>query len=339
MIWFDFDNSPHIQIFRPILKNLNNKKKEYLITARDFAQTTGLLKLYDIPYIEIGRYGGKNKIAKIFNLYSRSTELKNKLKSRKLRLAVSHGSRTQVIASGRMGIDSIVLLDYEYTENKIFNRFAKQILMPKVIPDARLKSSGFDLKKIVRYNGLKEEIYLNGFIPDLTFRQKLNVYNNEILVLIRPPGMTSNYHDERSEDILLYFIKKLLTVNNLKIIVASRTKVDRDFIEKKFSKNSNLRFLEKPVDGLQLIYNSNITISGGGTMNRESALLGTKTYSIFSGRKPFVDEYLESKGLITFVHSKKQVDDLIIEKSVKTSDFKISNNVADEITNFIINYN
>ena len=38
LIWIDFDNSPHVLFFDPIIIKLKEKGVETLITARDFAQ-------------------------------------------------------------------------------------------------------------------------------------------------------------------------------------------------------------------------------------------------------------------------------------------------------------
>jgi predicted glycosyltransferase len=75
-----------------------------------------------------------------------------------------------------------------------------------------------------------------------------------------------------------------------------------------------MRFLENAVDGLQLIWSSDIFISGGGSMNRESALLGVPTYSIFTGRKPYLDEHLAGEGKLTFIDTLEKIDFLDIRK-------------------------
>ena len=43
------------------------------------------------------------------------------------------------------------------------------------------------------------------------------------------------------------------------------------------------------LDGLNLVWFSDLVVSGGGTMNREAAALGVPVYSIFSGTLGAVD--------------------------------------------------
>jgi predicted glycosyltransferase len=337
MFWFDLDNSPHVLIFRPIFNELKNREIEYLITARDFAQTKKLLELWDIKHTLIGKHGGKNKIRKVLNLFHRSLEVKRFIKGKNIKTAISHGSRTQISAAKYLGLKTLVMLDYEYTENRIFNYLSDYILFPAIIPDSRLKKAGFNLKKIIRYNGIKEEIYLQYFNPDPEFRKKIGVKDDEILITIRPPALSSNYHNEKSEQFLIESIKHFTTFENVQILITSRTSSDKNHILKNVPENKKFRFLDKPVDGLQLLYSSDITVSGGGTMNRESALLGTDTYSIFTGKKPFIDEYLFEKKMLNFIDKVEDIYNIDVKRKPKGVFIPINNFLSRDIVDIFIN--
>ena len=49
-------------------------------------------------------------------------------------------------------------------------------------------------------------------------------------------------------------------------------------------------------------------------MNREAALLGVPTFSIFTGRKPYLDELLQEQGKLTFVESSDEIAKIPIRK-------------------------
>ena len=311
-IWIDLDNSPHVPLFRPIIKELNGRNVETVITARDYAQTKKLLELWDIPHRVIGKHGGRNKARKILNLIVRSNQLRSYVKGRSIDLALSHGSRTQLVASRQLGIPSILMLDYEFTETRIFNYLSSYILIPMYIPDERLRSARINTSKILRYPGFKEQLYLNDFTPDPDFREELGIGEEKILVTIRPPAMEGNYHDSLSDSILLEILKRVTSNEAVYPLIVSRTKKDRGFLLEHF--DGRVHFLEKAVDGLQLIWSSDLFISGGGSMNRESALLGVPTYSIFTGRKPYLDEYLSEKGRLTFIDTLQKLDQLQLSK-------------------------
>ena len=61
------------------------------------------------------------------------------------------------------------------------------------------------------------------------------------------------------------------------------------------------------VDGLNLLWFSDLAISGGGTMNREAAALGVPVYSIFRGSIGGVDRYLSESGRLVLI---EKVEDL-----------------------------
>lgn len=335
MIWFDLDNSPHIPIFRPVFKELEKRNEEYIITARNFAQTKQLLELWNIKHIEAGKHGGKSKVKKVLNLFHRAYQLKKVVKDKNINLAVSHGSRTQLLASRLLGINTLLMLDYEYTETRIMNHFSTNILMPVYIPEKRLIAAGINTKKVIRYNGFKEELYLRDFVYNDQFRLELGIDKNTVFVVIRPPSLVANYHNPKSEKLLIACINHFVNNGNTSCLIVSRTEEDKKYIQSKIDFKDNVRFLDKVVDGLQLLYAADFVVSGGGTMNREAALLGTKTFSIFTGKRPYLDEYLQDCGKLKFIENTSDFETIKIEKYRKPiPDF--SNNLVEEITDIIL---
>jgi len=325
-IWIDLDHTPHVPLFRPVIAEFHRRGIETLVTARDFAQTVALLEMWNIPHMKIGRHGGSSKIGKVLNLFERSSQLIAHVRNQKVDLAVSHGSRTQLGACKLLRIPSVLMLDYEYTESRIFNTLCTWLLMPEYIPADRLQESGFSLKKLKRYPGFKEELYL----PDI------GVLEGKALVTIRPSAMYANYHDPLSEQILLKVIERALENPDAWPLIVSRIDKDKELIRSKFG--DKVHFLEKAVDGLQLIWNSDVFISGGGTMNREAGLLGVPVYSIFTGRKPYLDEYLAEQGRMIFVDTLGKISRIKITKRKIPTKFISKNpdlvkDVADTLVN------
>ena len=56
-------------------------------------------------------------------------------------------------------------------------------------------------------------------------------------------------------------------------------------------------------DGMNLIWNSDLVISGGGTMNREAAAMRVPVYSIFRGKIGAVDQYLAQQGRLILLET------------------------------------
>jgi predicted glycosyltransferase len=71
--------------------------------------------------------------------------------------------------------------------------------------------------------------------------------------------------------------------------------------------NGTLRIPPAIVDGLNLIWYSDLVVSGGGTMNREAAALDVPVYSTFRGKIGAVDRYLSQSGRLVLL---ERADDL-----------------------------
>src|SRR5690349_22388968 len=161
-VWIDLTNSPHVLVMRPVIEELRRRGDEVLVTARDFAQTLGLLERFRIDHTAIGRHRGGALAAKGLGLASRSGALVRWARGRGIDLALGHGSNDVSVAAKLLRIPSATAFDYEWArqQHAINCRLASGIVVPDVIPFARLKPYGATPQKIRAYAGLKEEYYL-----------------------------------------------------------------------------------------------------------------------------------------------------------------------------------
>ena len=74
-IWVDITNSPHVVIFRPLIDRMRARGHEVVVTARDFAQTIGMLDRFEIPHITVGAHGGGSRVGKARAMGHRSLAL------------------------------------------------------------------------------------------------------------------------------------------------------------------------------------------------------------------------------------------------------------------------
>ena len=98
---------------------------------------------------------------------------------------------------------------------------------------------------------------------------------------------------------------------------------------------------EHAVDGLNLVWSSDLVVSGGGTMNREAAALGVPVYSIFRGQIGAVDRYLVQQGRLTLIENVDDVRTKIIlgrrERSAKpgTGDSRVLQVIVNNIISIL----
>ena len=313
-------------LFAPIIRHYRESGIEVIITARDHSQTLELLDLqgFSGTYSVVGSHYGKSKINKIRGLLVRSKQLVSHINSlrRPIVVALSHGSRSMVLAARWVKIPVVTMYDYEFTETGIFNRFSNEVFVPDRIPDDVLDKFNLPLQKRKKYPGIKEELYVRSFRPTPNFREEfLNRYGfdlNKILAVLRPPATTANYHSDKSEVLLDDILQSLLHAPNIFTVIVPRTKDQGGEIKNRIANipdaATRCAILEEAVDGLDLAFVSDLLISGGGTMNREAALLGVPVYSIFAGRQGSIDKQMEAEGLITFIRDARDLSKIRLEK-------------------------
>jgi len=310
------------------------------VTARDFAQTLDLVEQFGLDAAPVGVHAGKSKVKKVANLPVRAFQLVNSVRSFKPEIALSHGSRTQAIASRLLGIPQIVMFDYEWTEMMILKRLARHLVCPRVLTRERLTEAGIPLDKVTWYDGFKEEMYLADFRPDPGFRTAIGVGEDERLITIRPPGLIGNYHDSRSEEICRIVIEMAARDPKNHLVILPKTRLERQLVHEALPADPLARVMipERALPGLQLLYHSNLAISGGGTMNRESALLNVPTYSIFTGKRAAVDEELERMGRLIFINTPHDTGKIEWSQRLIDRDVARNQTVLYEITELIDNF-
>jgi predicted glycosyltransferase len=308
-VWIDLTNSPHVLFFRPILRRLDEAGTESVVTARDYAQTLGLLELYGIRHIVVGRHGGARIAGKMTGFARRSLALTRFARStRGIRQAVSHGSNDLSVAARLLRLHSTVLHDYEgaTTMHRINFRLADKVMVPEVIPFDALRPLGLDERRYRPYAGIKEQVSLADFDPDLTVLQTLGLDAARPVAVLRPPATMSLYH-RGLENRLFDDVLEHIQATDAQVVLLPRTLAQAA----EFSNARAVTVPARPVDGPSLVYAADLVVSAGGTMNREAALLGTPTWTTFAGEMGAVDRMLIDSGRMQLLERPEQ---LVVEK-------------------------
>ncbi len=314
-IWIDLANSPHVPFFRALIPEFVARGHQVEITARDFAQTVELAtKAGMMPHV-IGGHGGKRLTGKAGNLIGRAAALRKWARDRGFDLAVSHNSYAQISAAAALGIKSVTLMDYGHQPaNHLAFRLASRVIVPRAFPAEELRKYGASPRKVRRYDGIKEDVYLADFTPDPRFPEalrKLGVASEDVLVVARPPAREALYHRFENElfDELIFHLSSRPEV---KIILLPRSDAQRAGYESR--KFSNVIMPREVLDGANLIAAADLVVSAGGTMNREAATLDVPAASVYAGKWAAIDEELVREGRLQRLASREDIDSLTIVK-------------------------
>jgi len=179
-LWIDVDNTPHVQFFAPIIKELEGLGWDVVITARDCAQTKGMLELFGLRYYVMGRHKGRNDFLKVWGVLERTPPLFCFGLLKGVTIAATMGSRGLPPASWLLGIPSMAIVDYEGISLAVYEYFSTVIYVPRILYNKvnRFKRN----KKYCPFEGFKEEAY----VPDYPVRsgvlESLGLDSSEVTV-------------------------------------------------------------------------------------------------------------------------------------------------------------
>jgi len=334
-LWIDLANSPHVPFFKALSDRFISLGHEIETSAREFAETIPLANDAGFSPHVVGAHAGRQVSAKAGDLMRRAWALAGWARKRNFDLAISHNSYSQILAARALRMKSVTMMDYEYQPaNHLAFRLTSRIIVPASFPERRLRRYGASLRKVRRYHGTKEDVYLADFRPDPAFSQRLSelhIHRDNVLVLLRPPAHDALYHRFHNAlfDEALKFIQ---SHENVRVVLLPRNENQRAT----YSANAaaNLIIPARPLDGPNLIAASDLVISAGGTINREAAALGVPVASIYAGRWAAVDEALVKEGRLRRLAKVDELQTLPIQKKPTLSPRQASE-VIDEIVQFV----
>jgi predicted glycosyltransferase len=301
-VWVDVTNSPHVLVFRPLIRLLRERGHEVEVTAREYAQTMQLLELHGMDATPVGRHGGASTFGKARAEVLRVPALRKWAKPRRFDLALAHGSHDLTLTARSLGIPSATTFDYEFAwlQHQLGCRAATRVVVPEAIPADRLATYGAKPPKLRRYPGLKEEYYLADFEPE-----PVDVPGGRQLVVVRTPPEVSLYH-RHGNPLFRDLLGRLGRDEHVHAIVLPRTADQGETIRSLGL--PSLVVPDRAVDAQSLIAAAALVVSAGGTMNREAVALGTPVYTTFGGRLGAVDEELIRSGRLVQLRSPAQLD-------------------------------
>lgn len=285
-IWFDISNSPHINLFSSLINDLM-KNHTVIITSRPLANTVDLLDLYGFQHYIIGKHYGKNFIYKILGYPIRVFQLYRFLRRKKIDVAISQSSFHSPLTAHLLGIPSIYMNDNEHAMGNIPSfMFAKSILVPEFLKSSALKRQFAKESKIIRYEGVKEGIYLWDRVVKRNVKDKKIIY-------VRPEPLTAQYY----KGALNFLDETLIEIKKYaKVVVLPRGKAQGQYYKQ--DKFNGISVQDKPLTIEEIASDCTLFIGAGGTMTREMAVLGIPTISVYQDELLEVDRYLIETGMM-----------------------------------------
>lgn len=200
-VWIDMSNSPHPLLFAPIARRIEQLGGTVAITYRDHAQTAELTLERFPDAVLVGSDSPPGKARKAAAIGGRVARLCRWAWRERPQVALSHNSYAQLLAARSLWIPSVTAMDYEHQPaNNVAFRAADRILLPEAVPAEIVRRQGAKDRKVVRYSGLKEEVYLADFQPDEGILARLGVERpaGGAVVVARSAPAGAAYHPDEN---------------------------------------------------------------------------------------------------------------------------------------------
>lgn len=292
-IWFDISNSPHVNMFYSLIKELEAGGHEVIITSRPLANTIALLDQKGLKHTTVGEHYGKNFLKKIFGYPIRVMQLRKFLSDKKIDVAVSQSSFHSPVVARLIGVPSIYTNDNEHAMgNKPAFICANKILIPENLPIERVAKTGVSAKKVIQYPGVKEGIYLWSKGEAIQAKRKENT-SGKIKIYIRPEPQTAQYYKGKKD-----FLDETILALQDKFSITVLPRDANQSAHYKQTKFNKTVVPDKPLSFDAIAADCTIFIGAGGSMTRELAILGIPTISVYQDDLLEVDQFLLSKNLM-----------------------------------------
>jgi predicted glycosyltransferase len=307
-IWIDLSTAPDPLFFRPLIGRFQKRGHTIWLTAREFSETTRIARACGLVFDVVGKHGGSTLTGKSFAILRRAATLARMARRERIDLALGFNSYAQAIAARIAGIPLATCMDYEYQPaNHIAFRLAQRVIVPHGFDLRTLRRQGGTPEKVIFHDGLKENVTLADFQPDQSFPSlmaELGIARSDVLVTMRPPATQSTYHRFGNAlfDVVLQY---LANQEGVKVLVLPRYTSQAE--QYRHLGLKNLVIPEQVLDGLNLVYWSDLVISAGGSMNREAVVLGTPTYTVFKGAMAGVDQNLIADGVLGLISGEEDL--------------------------------
>jgi len=295
-VWIDMSNSPHPLFFAPIARRIEELGGSVVVTYRDHAQTAELTLERFPDAVLVGEQSPPGRVRKAVAIGGRVARLGRWAWRERPQVALSHNSYAHLVAARSLWIPSVTAMDYEHQPaNHLAFRAANRILLPEAVPEDVVAKQGAKPAKVVRYRGLKEEVYLADFTPERTILEDLGVERppGGAVVVARSAPAGAAYHPDENP-ILDDCLRALDARGDVAVVALARHGFQREAL--RALGLERVVVPEGAVDARSLLFAADAFVGAGGTMSREASLLGLPTWSAFAGARPAVDEWLEREG-------------------------------------------
>jgi len=317
-IWLDAMTSKQGTLLSIIAKELKSLGYDVLLTCRDYEYTIGSIKRFGFEPIVIGSYcegSGKEKVMQDIKRMEGLLDLLTSLKVMPSVLIAYPNPPAARVAYG-LGIKYVALTDSPHAviPSRLSLPLADAIISSVAIPRYEIEKYVYrGGSEIYQYEGVDELAWILRCRPDEKYITSVLNLRPFTYIVFRPHEYLATYYSRKPSVNSIKVIRELSSLGYT-IVLLPRYRTDRSMIRELIDSGASVKLIEGMYDGVSLVYFARAVITGGATLAREAALLGTLGITYFPF-KLYVNDYVASRGFPLYaVRSDDELIKLVTSK-------------------------
>ncbi len=301
LIWFDAVTSKEPLLFDAIAKELEKKGHQCIFTCRDYDYVASIFTLLKRRVTVLGKHGGATLYGKLIAGTERIKLLADFINDldQLPDYHICFGCPESTRVAFGLGIPSININDspHAWAVGKLTVPLSKYLVYSASIDKKEWYRLGALDEQLIPYDGIDEVEWLKDFKPKRGVLEELGLKEDSKFIIARPEESSAAYmlQDNLKESTnLTTILFELFKHYKGKAIVFPRYTSQKTLLEEMFG--DKIIIPPKAVDTLTLSYYADLTITGGATMAREAAALGTPSISYFPRELPVLT-YIAKTGI------------------------------------------
>jgi predicted glycosyltransferase len=277
LVWIDASTPKRGVLAATLARLLRSEGFEVLITARSYDYTVKVLELLGERYVITGVHGGGSLRGKLLADIGRMVDLEVVVEEYEPGVLISYPSPPAVRVAFGHGIPYIALGDTPHgiAMNRLSYPLATVAVFSEFIADEMEKFVLKGFTAVETFRGVDELLWVKDFKPNAANVEALGLKPYSYIVF-RPEEFKAHYYRSSGSSVILKLASKVAELGYTAVIIPRY----REHYEEALKVKGAL-ILDKPFSGLDLEYYSLAVVTGGISMAREAALLGTPGITIF----------------------------------------------------------
>jgi predicted glycosyltransferase len=287
-VWYDACTGKQVRYAVAIAKHLRKADHEFIFTTREHPDTVLLSKILGEKPLVVGKYNPSTLASRLQESAERIIEFAKLFKKSQPDIAISHQSVELCRTAFGLGIPIILTADtpYAHAVNKLSIPFAHTVVVSEALP--KRFTQDYCAKNVVSFKGVDELAWVKDFKPT-----KIEGLKKPLIVVRQIENKASYAQDKK--DFSRTIVEKLQKMGNVHLIQRYNEKGEKFSAKESFA------------DSLNLVANSDLVVSYGGTIAREAALLGVPSIALSDMAKTYVNRYVAQKGFPLFIINEQKL--------------------------------